>query len=149
MPKPEPLPDVRQSRNFDCATAAWRTVYQYQQGRNARILDLSHPIAGTDPATLEAVIRRDSNWHVHAGETLIDDLRHYGSTLRPAICLITPEDDSHYVVVGGVWRGRVYLQDPCEGWCAMTEADFVAAWHGLGKYKDFERWSLVAWPVVF
>lgn len=146
--KPEPLPNVLQSRDFDCATAAWRTVYQYHHGRNARILDLSHPIHGTDPATLEAVIRRDANWHVRSGETMLADLRYYAESWRPSICLVTPPgSDSHYVVVGGLYRGRVYFQCPSEGWCAVKESEFEAMWRGLGKYKDFERWSLTAWPV--
>lgn len=150
MPKPEPLPDERQRDDHDCATAAWRCVYRYHYGRNARVKDLSHPILGTDPATLEAVIRNDAAWHAHAGETLIDDLRHYCGTLRPVICLITPpgEECSHYITVAGVWRGWVWFQCPADGWQALREAAFVECWRGLGKYKDFVRWSLVAWPNV-
>jgi predicted double-glycine peptidase len=147
--RPEPLPDCRQRDDFDCGTSAWRTVYRYHHGRNARVLDLSHPVFGTDPATLEAVIRRDANWNVRSGETRIEDLRHYADTWRPSICLVTPPgSDSHYIVAAGVWRGRVYFQCPSEGWCAVREADFTAMWRGLGRYKDFECWSLTAWPAV-
>jgi len=148
--KPEPLPDVRQTAAHDCATAAWRCVYQFHHGRNARIQDLSNPVAGTDPSTLEAVIRHDASWCVHSGESMLVDLQHYAATWRPAICLMTfpGELDSHYVTVGGVWRGRVYFQDPNSGWSIMKVEEFEACWRGLGRYAEYERWSLIAWPVV-
>lgn len=148
--KPAPLPQILQRAGHDCATAAWKCVYYFHVGRNARILDLSHPIAGTDPLTLEAVIRRDAAWHVRSGETMIDDLKHYAETWRPPICLVTMpgETESHYIVVGGVWRGYVYYHCPCDGWGRMREAEFISMWHGLGRHRDFRMWSLTAWPVV-
>ena len=148
MPKPLPLPDERSRRPHDCGPSAWRTVYRYHHGRNSRIVDLSNPVNGTDPATLEAIIRRDANWHVVSGSAFIDDLRHYCESWRPPICLMTfpGDEDSHYVCVGGVWRNRVYYQCSTEGWCAMPVGEFEAAWHAVGRYAQFERWMLAAWP---
>lgn len=148
--KPQTLPDVRQTREWDCATACWKTVHAYHFGRDKRVRDLSHPINGTDPATIEAVIRADKGWQVRSGESFVRDLQHYADTWRPSICLMTfPGDsDSHYVTVAGVYRGRVHFQCPATGAQSMLAAEFEAAWHGLGKYAAFRRWSLTCWPVV-
>lgn len=148
MPRPEALPDIRQKDAHDCATAAWRCVYRYHYGRNKSVLDLSHPINGTDPATIEAVIRSDKRWNVKSGESFVSDLAHYAATERPAICLMTfpGASDSHYITVAGVWRGRIYFQCPDIGPQSMLAGEFEAAWHGLGRYSHFKQWALCAWP---
>ncbi len=148
MPKPEPLPDIRAKTAHDCGTTAWRVVFAYHHGRNGRVIDLSNPVQGTDPSTLEAIIRRDANWSVHSGETFLNDLQHFAATLRPPICLMTlPGDsDSHYVVCAGVYRGRVFFHCPSDGTQSLPAGEFEAAWHGVGKYSQFNRWSLAAWP---
>jgi len=150
MAAPQTLPDLRQRNASDCATACWRIVYSYHFGRDKRVRDLSHPINGTDPATIEAVIRADKGWHVRSGESFVRDLQHYADTWRPSICLMTfPGDsDSHYVTVAGVYRGRVHFQCPATGAQSMLTAEFEAAWHGLGRFAQFRRWSLTAWPKV-
>lgn len=149
--KPEPLPSIFQRADFDCATAAWKCVYAYHYGRNPRVRDLSNAIQGTDPSTLEAVIRNDRGWHVHAGESMVEDLRHYAATWRPSICLVTLPThgyDSHYVVCGGVWRGRAYYHCPSGGWQSAKVSDFETYWHGMGRHRNFRKWSLAAWPAV-
>ena len=148
MPKPDPLPAEFQKNGHDCGITAWRCVFRYHYARNAKVIDLSNPIQGTDPSTLEALIRRDANWCVNSGETFISDLEHFAATLRPSICLMTFDNDtdSHYVVCGGVWRGKVYFHDPAEGWRTLPVKEFERMWHGVGKYAHFARWSLTAWP---
>lgn len=149
MPKPLALPDVRQSAEHDCATAAWRCVYKWHLGRNAKVLDLSHPILGTDPATLEAVIRKSAGWHVRSGETRIEDLGYYAESLRPTICPVTlpDDDDSHYVTVAGIYYGKVHFQCSKRGPMKLPEATFLECWHGLGRHANYKTWSLTAWPV--
>jgi len=146
--KPQVLPDIRQTRDWDCATACLQCLAKYHYGRSRAVLDLSHPINGTDPATIEAVIRADKGWQVRSGESFTSDLQHYADSLRPSICLMTfPGDaDSHYVVVGGVFRGRVHFQCPATGPQSLLAAEFEAAWHGLGRHAAFRHWSLTAWP---
>jgi hypothetical protein len=147
--KTEPLPDVRQLNDWSCATAAWKCVHQFHTARQSRRLDLSNEIHGTDPATLEAAIRVGRDWNVAAGEMMPDDLRHYVRSWRPVIVLVTlpgHNGESHYVTVGDVRRGRVYYQCSCDGWRSMVAELFVASWRGLGKYRAFRNWGVVAWP---
>ena len=152
MPKPLDLPDVRQRTGHDCATAALRTVYQWHFGRDSRIRDLSSAVNGTDPATLEANIRVGGGWNANGGEMILDDLAHYCATWRPVIALISPDypdsGESHYVVVAGVYRGRVHYQCPEQGPGVMAAAKWLSLWHGRGKHADFRCWCVAAWPRI-
>jgi len=145
--KPQVLPDIRQTRDWDCATAAWKCVVKYHYGRNREVMDLSHPIRGTDPATLEAAIRA-TGWAVRAGDATVKDLQHYADHWKPTICLMTfpGAADSHYCVVAGVWRGRVFYQDPESGPQSMLADEFEASWKAIGQYSQFKHWALTCWP---
>jgi|LakMenE01Jun11ns_1017448.scaffolds.fasta_scaffold9788207_2 ABC-type bacteriocin/lantibiotic exporter with double-glycine peptidase domain len=149
--KPHMLPDIRQTVSHDCGVAAWKTIYRWHTDkRPGAILDLSNGIQGLDPATLESKIRVGKSWNVVAGEMMTDDLRHYCDSYRPVICLITRDFDGeecgHYVVVSGVYRRRVYYQDPYDGPRSLPATEWNAGWHDRGRYADFTRWGLVAWP---
>lgn len=149
--KPHTLRDIRQKESHDCGIAAWKTVYQWHTDKRPRpAVDLSNGIQGLDPATLESKIRVGRSWNVVAGEMLVDDLRHYCDTLRPVICLITRDFEGekcgHYVVVAGIYRGKVHYQDPYDGPHAVRIADWCDSWHDRGRYADFPNWGLVAWP---
>lgn len=149
--KPHCLPDIRQRKAHDCGMGAWKIVHQWQTAKRAvPTPDLSNAIQGLDPATLESKIRVGLSWNVVAGEMLVDDLRHYCDTLRPVICLITRDFDGepsgHYVVVAGVYRGKVYYHDPYDGPHATRVDDWCQSWHDRGRYADFPNWGLVAWP---
>lgn len=149
--KPLELPDVRQTKDHDCGTAAWKTVYKWHTAKGTRsIVDLSSRIHGLDPASLESNIRVGKSWNVIAGEMMIDDLRFFCKSYRPVICLITRAFDfetcGHYVVVSGVHRNKVYFQDPYDGPNSLRIDDWAFGWHDRGRYSDFVSWGLVTWP---
>jgi len=145
------MPDIRQKDAHDCGVAVWKTIYRWHMDkRPGTFLDLSNAIQGLDPATLESKIRVGKSWNVVAGEMMTDDLRHYCDSYRPVICLITRDFDGeecgHYVVVAGVYRRRVHYQDPFDGPQSLPVEDWFNRWHDRGRYADFTRWGLVAWP---
>jgi ABC-type bacteriocin/lantibiotic exporter with double-glycine peptidase domain len=153
MPRPDPLPDIRQNKDHNCGWAAWQSIYRYHYDRNPSRRDLSNPIHGTDPSTLEAIIRNDRQWTVISGEMFLNDLRHFCETLRPVICTITRTFDDgidygHYVAVAGVWRNRVYFQDPTYGPEVWSAEKWMSSWHDMGKYAKFRHWGLVACPKI-
>lgn len=102
---------------------------------------------GTDPSQIEAAYR-NMDFGVIAGEMTIADLKHFADTFRPTIVLVTwpTGSSSHYIAIGGVFRGKVYYQDPETGPGSCTEAEFEAAWHADGRVGNYWHWGICPWP---
>ncbi len=154
MAKPSPLPSIRARHAHDCGISAARCLLEYHLKRPVNVPDLSTEPDGTNPSTLEALIRsrKSERWHVVSGEMAIEDVAHYCGTARPVICLITnAEGAGHYVVAAGVWRGRVWFQDsdfePGEtGWGSAPVTEFES-WRADfdRRGQTYHRWGLAAW----
>lgn len=122
-----------------CALAYHRIV--------AAIPRFATPQDGADPRQLEAALRR-LHLHVLSGEMKVSDLKHFCNDGRPVICLVHwPADrDSHYVVVRGVSRGRVFFHDVEVGPGSCPLREWHRAWAADGRIETFRRWGIVAWP---
>lgn len=144
------LPNILQSTPYDCGDAAMQTVLQYH--KIVAPSRLASPIEGLDPVSLERHLRHKLGLLVSAGSMTVVDLKHYCDVNRPPIALVTwPEDDdeSHWVVVRGVSRGRVYIQDPADGPQNVRIDAWEAMWHGDGRMgEQYRQWSVVGWPRI-
>ncbi len=137
---------VLQSGPHDCGEAAVRTLLAFE-GVVARA-KFACQIDGTDARTLEGALRQ-IGLRVTSGEMSIEDLKHFTSTQRAVICLVTfPPNASHWVVVRGVSRGRVYYHDPSYGLDVASSAEWDASWHAAddrGHARPYRRWGIAAW----
>lgn len=139
------LPGVLQRDAFSCGDASIATVLAFH--RVVAPSKLATPIDGTDPASIERHLRR-IGLHVLSGSLHVDDLEHFCRQFRPPIVLATWPDggDSHWVVVRGVSRGRVYFHCPIDGAESLRISEWDAIWHGSGKMGErYTRWGVVAW----
>ena len=139
------LSDIRQQSAHDCGEAATRVILAHQNITAA--VRLATPQHGTDPTQIESALRR-IGLLVTAGEMSIEDLRHYCDDSRPVIALVhwPTWEDSHFVCVRGVSRGRVYYHDVSDGPGKCSVNDWLAAWSAEGRVGTFRRWGIVAWP---
>ncbi len=120
------LPIVKQKTAHDCGVAVFRTVCKYLRVKPATLE--ADPLNGLHPFELEPAFRR-LGLTVSAGSMDLDDLRHHARKNRPVVALVRQGDSGHWVVSGGVSRGRVLVMEPFEGvvkW--VPGAEFVANW---------------------
>jgi predicted double-glycine peptidase len=142
-----PIPDTRQDTPHGCGEAAVRCVLNYHKIL-AAIPRFATPQDGSDPRQLEAYFRR-LGLHVLSGEMKIGDLKHFCNEGRPPVVLVhwDGDRDSHYVVVRGVSRGRVYYQDVETGPGSCSLRDWRRAWSAEGRLGEIYRtWAIVGWP---
>lgn len=130
------LPDIRQRRGWTCGRAASECVLQYL-GKQADLRQLlTTPMDGTDPRNIEGLLRK-AGCKVLSGEMTVDDLRYQTKHGRPVVAAVK----NHYVVVGGVGRGKVRYHDPLFGPCKVSVADFVVWWNEADRlgveYRQF------------
>lgn len=127
------LPIVKQKLPHDCGVAVFRSVCRYLKvPTKGNTLD-ADPMNGLHPFELEPAFRR-LGLTVSAGSMDLDDLRHHARKNRPVVALIRFGDSGHWVVSGGVSRGRVSIMEPFDGvvkW--VQEAAFIADW------QDYDR----------
>ena len=117
------LPDTWQYGAASCGRAAAACVLRHF-GKAADLRGLvTTAIDGTDPRTLESLLRK-TGLRVVAGEMTAADLKHFTGTGRPVIAVVR----NHYVVVAGVARGRVHYQDPQAGPARKLLAEFLDWW---------------------
>jgi len=140
------IPDIRQRAEHDCGEAAIKCVLAYY-GLPISRRQLASPIDGTDPRQIESELRQ-RGLRVVSGEASLDDLQHWCKAGKPVICLVhwTGEADSHYIVVCGVYRGKVYYHDVSSGLGACYKDDFEACWKAGGRLgESYKMWSIVGW----
>ena len=138
------LPDIRQQEGHTCGDAAALCVLAFH-GITASFR-LATKQQGADPVSIESKLRQ-IGLKVTAGESKIDDLRHYCDSGRPVICLVHWPDgeDSHYLTVKGVSKGYVYYQDPEEGPGKCKVKEFESSWSASGRIGMYNKWAIVAW----
>jgi len=141
------VPDNRQQDGHDCGEAVIICVLGFH--RVTASVRLATREYGTDPIQIESWFRNQS-FRVVSGEMTVDDLRHYCDSKRPVIALVHwPEaNDSHYVVVRGVSRGRIYFHDVETGPANMRSGDFEKAWKASGRIGTYRRWAICPWIEV-
>jgi ABC-type bacteriocin/lantibiotic exporter with double-glycine peptidase domain len=130
------IPIVKQKSEHDCGQAVFLAVCKYLRVKLNRpgTTPESDPINGLHPFELEPAFRR-LGLAVVAGSMDLDDLRYHAKRSRPVVCLIQFGDSGHWVVSGGVARGRVWIMEPFEGeWRGVPEAEFLAAWRDHDRH---------------
>lgn len=132
---------VRQTRDFSCGAAALATLMTHYFGQytsEEEVLDAV--FVNSDEETKRRIKLK--------GVSLLD-LKNYAETKglvgtgyrmkpedlktldRPAIVMIKFRDYSHFVVIKGVSKGKVYLADPAKGIWFCDLDDFGKMWSGL------------------
>lgn len=140
------VPDTRQSKDFNCGTAAMTCVVRFFKSRGTVIADLASPEYGTDPTTIEASFRK-AGWKVNSGNRTLAELQSLCNQGIPVIALVTRDGVGHYVVVCGVTSRRTYYHDPLEGMKWLTHADWLERWHDTGRWGEaFREFAIAAWP---
>ncbi len=137
------LPDIRQEGLHDCGNAAVECVLQFHKIQaRARLATLER---GTGPDEIEQFFRKLGMLAV-SGSMEIEDLKHYCDNWRPVICLGQwPKGDSHWVVVRGVSRRRVYYQCPEDGPEVMSEEQWLETWQTVGRHGPLKQWGICGW----
>lgn len=146
VPTIKRLPDIRQDAGHDCGHAAIRCVIQHHTPGAVVVIYLSSPQWGLDPATMESIFRAKLAWNTSCGERTLDELAYYCSDGRPVICPIQRQGGGHYVVVRAVTSKRVYYHCPIDGPTWANVNDWLASWTDGGRWGEFWRFGLVAWP---
>lgn len=138
------LPDQQlQSEDWDCGRAALRAALSVY-GRPLRLPDLSNPVQGTCPSTLEAIVR-SLGLPAVSGNMRTDDLRHFTDLGRPVLCPIADHGGHWVVVVGTSGRAAtVYYFDPSKGAASRRRSAWEAAWRDTdSKGTAYVNWGLV------
>lgn len=136
------LPDQQlQSEDWDCGRAALRAALSVY-GRHLRLPDLSNPVQGTCPSTLEAIVRA-LGLPVVSGNMRTKDLRHFTDLGRPVLCPIA-DHGGHWVVVVGEARKVVYYFDPSKGMSLRKQSAWEARWTDTdSKGTAYVNWGIV------
>lgn len=144
------FPGVRQQDDFDCGPAAVKSVLGYYGmdsftlAKYATMLNTSQT-DGTDPRSIETLLRQRFRLSVVSGDFEVLDLEHFSRQQVPVICLVTRETAGHYVVVLGVRRGKVHMFDPEDGSLSMTATEFDDCWHDCDRYGlQFKNFGIAA-----
>ena len=138
------LPDLRQSKHYDCGDTALRIVCKHHGWKLPPFL-VANAIDGTDPRTLEATLRQVGARAI-SGEMSLANLDHFTRSGWPVIVLVQHNGVGHYVVAESVSRGSVRYQCPSRGPCKETFREFLTHWNDVDRYGTIYRsWGLVAW----
>ncbi len=133
------LPDYRQRDGHSCGPVAVRVALRALKCPASIAENLPcHPIDGTDPRSVETILRT-AGLCVQAGEMEWADLLHHTRLGRPVLCLVMLEGVGHWVVVGGVRSSVVMGQCPANGPFSMRRSEWERAW------SDSDRYGVVYW----
>lgn len=132
---------VRQTEDFSCGAAALATLMSHYFGQETSEYEVLNAVfVNSDEETKSRIQQK--------GISLLD-LKNYAETKglvgtgyrmkpedlktldRPAIVMIKYRDYSHFVVIKGVSKGKVYLADPARGIWFCDLDDFGKMWSGL------------------
>lgn len=133
-------PDLRQEQDHNCghtaALVALRSVGLDGTG------DLSHPVVGTSPETLVAMLLRGGAC-VGPGTWTVADLQHFTKSGRPVVCPVATFG-GHWVVVRGVGRGKVHYHCPSFGRESVSFAKWADLWKDLSMSgATYRNWGIV------
>jgi ABC-type bacteriocin/lantibiotic exporter with double-glycine peptidase domain len=130
------VPDVRQRQSHDCGPAVVKSIERFHGRRNIPLRLYvaalsSSPTDGTDPRTMERLLRQ-YGYEVISGEMAVRDLKHFTGKGWP-------------VIVCGIARGKVHIQDPFDGPRPIKVNDFERQWKDHDRIETFKQWGIVAW----
>ena len=131
-----------QSQDFSCGAVCLEVALDYLGVRTRTVP--STPIDGTAPDTLEAALWQ-SGVRVQSGSMDLADLKHHTGMGRPVICLVTEGDVGHWVVVGGIHRGRVEFVDPLVGHRKEPVTEFARRWASGDSTRrgvNYTNWAI-------
>lgn len=138
-----PLPAVRQTAAHDCGAAVFRCVTRYWEGRGRRVK--SDALYGTHPDQLEPAFRA-AGYSCLSGELDVPALRAITKIGWPVCCLIQVDGVGHWVVVRGVYRGRVHFMDPADGFRWLPSPEWERNWtDGDRRGTVFRQYGLAVW----
>jgi hypothetical protein len=134
------VPDIRQGDTFDCGRACAKAVclwwdVPFRGGPTCGEFD------GTHPATMDGFFRV-AGLSVLSGNMALEDLRHHVRLGRPVCCAVA----GHWVVVGGVERGKVHYHDPQEGPCKKKAPEFLTWWRDQDRFgTPYQQFGIATW----
>lgn len=145
------IPDIRQGDDYSCGAACLAALFSFHRTRPPLWLRrLPNRDRGMSPDTIEAVLFDGFGRPPLRGRMVVDDLRHLTRSGRPVICpVICPviwSEVSHWVVVRGVARGRVYIHDPMDGPVSMAAAEWHGVWRDKPRCSPHQRFGITGWP---
>lgn len=139
------VPVLLQKDSHSCGVVAADMIVRYFNRRfDSSLRSNASPFDGTDPRTLEHLLRRHG-LKVMAGEGSLSELKYTLRRFRPVACLVTLNGIGHWVVVFGTSRSRIHLNCPIEGQTSLETQEFLKKWidHD-GKGGHWERWMVTA-----
>lgn len=142
------LADIRQQADHDCGPTAVRVLMRALGRRLSLEQFLSlpcDPVDGTDPRAIETWLR-GVKLRVLSGSMTWTDLVNLTASGRPVICLVTPLDVGHYVVVGSALHSQVHYQCPSEGPTVTTQFRWMRQWREVDRLgAAYHQWGITAW----
>lgn len=137
------LPDIRQQDDFSCGAASLAALLAFHGIPRPRWLcRLANPDRGMTPETVEAVLFAATGRPPLRGSMGVADLRHLTRSGRPVMAVCDLGHGSHWVVVSGVVRRRVYYHDPTHGPSDLREADWLTVWRDTPATSPYQRFGI-------
>lgn len=143
------VPVLLQTDEYRCGPVSLEMVLSYDGIPAAKwVRQLANPLTGLEPSTLVAVLTSAYAERTLHGTMTVPLLKSLTQQNRPVIALVTDaEVGGHWVVVKGVFRGKVYLNCPTNGAESLPEKDFVDAWRWGSKSEGLLlRFGAVGFP---
>lgn len=161
MRKSIALPDERQDENWSCGAAAVVSVCRYfsiePDTESEAIRELgSSPSDGTPPQAIVEVLESHGlatdarDWfdldalnekHLKKGHPVLCPIQMYGNPAE-----YEQAEGGHWVVLTGIWDGKVCLQDPVAGKVEMDVEEFKSRWHDKGADGNpYEQYGIACW----
>lgn len=134
------LTEILQKNSHDCGKACATCVLNYHGVPNPAKL-VVEPIDGCDPRSLEIFFRK-VGFRVLSGEMTLGNLKHFTDLGWPVVAVLK----GHYVVVGGVGRGKVHFMDPAEGLTSDPVTAFLARWFDGDRLgAEYNQFGIAVW----
>jgi hypothetical protein len=138
-------PALLQRKAHDCGNTAARMLFAaHRVGPRGMGVDLSNPVQGMSPDTLEAILWRAFG-RLARGSLTLPDLAHFCRTGRPVACL-TAHAGGHWVVAWKVARGRVHVRCPDLGANSVPAGDWLDQWHDNANGVEYRQFGICPWP---
>ena len=142
------IPDCRQTTDYGCGRACVDAVAEFHGLRPPRSSPRwANAVQGMAPDTVAAALRSLGLAVLAGGPMEVATLKALVGAGWPVICPVTRSGVGHWVVVRGVWRGRVYFHCPSWGACSEPVATWESQWRdATDTGTPFVRWGVAAGP---
>lgn len=142
---------VYQKDDWTCGRAAITMLFQFYKTQVPKDLDtFCSKDEGIQPDAVKAILHRQYG-HYTSSHMTLNILKGYLNDKKPVLAPITPDsnklEDSHWVIVTGVTKKRVYYVCPIIGKTYLNHKDWLNAWFAWSGAALYLNWGVTSWPM--